>query len=343
MGEELADLYLSFAPAEKWREHKGVDAEHRARRLLILERDDYTCAYCGFKSNKYQIMHHIDDNPKNNNESNLQTVCQMCNLILHAGQGCVVQGVVDIYKQADYSQSEIIKITREMRDKGASDSEIKTYLGLKTKVPFKEDVEYLRQMFGFITSRKTKHPDMYSNWIAYRTGEQWKEIIYPSQITNDYWVHAKRKRGKYPKPTKNCGKWLVFLNIADLDEVWEKIALAVEKGRLGNSAKAATAKPNPNAANPDTKVICVYTYDSEDKTDVARIAYRLYELDGVKMRSISYKKDTETREGKYAVKGDKKIARYSITHAWFENKTEEEFIAYFKTNTAEIKPLSHYL
>jgi len=127
-----------------------------ARRKVILERDEYTCAYCGYKSEKYQIVHHIDDNADNNDEDNLQTVCPMCNLILHAGMGCVVLRVVDLYEQSNYPQEDIIRITREMRNSGASDSEIIEHLGLKNKMQFRTDRDYLRYLFGFITSRFQK-------------------------------------------------------------------------------------------------------------------------------------------------------------------------------------------
>jgi len=52
---------------------------------------------------------------------------------------------------------------------------------------------------------------------------------------------------------------LIFVPLSLLDAVWEKIRRATEEENLGGSAKAATARQNPNATNPDTKVICVYT------------------------------------------------------------------------------------
>ena len=107
--------------------------------------DDFTCAYCGYRSRKYQIVDHIDGNPENNNDSNLQIVCQMCNLIKHSGQGCVVQGIVDLYRKSNFSQVEIIQVTRKMRSEGKTDKEIIEFLSLKEKVPFKMDKKYLNE------------------------------------------------------------------------------------------------------------------------------------------------------------------------------------------------------
>lgn len=158
MEMKLKKLYPSFADPETWRtnikENIGKE-EWKKLRLRILKRDKYTCHYCGFKSEKWQIVHHIDGNPNNNNENNLETICPMCNLIHHAGQGCVVQGIVDLYKGSKYSQNEIIQITRKLRAERKSDKEIIKILGLKNKVPFRMDKKYLKNLFGFVTSRKS--------------------------------------------------------------------------------------------------------------------------------------------------------------------------------------------
>jgi len=155
----MKTLYPSFADPENWRDEDSRNhnkPEWRKKRLIILERDNFTCQYCGFKSEKWQIVHHIDGNPNNNDNDNLETICPMCNLINHAGQGCVVQDIVDLYKKSKYSQNEIIQISRRMRAEGRKDNEIIEFLGLNGKVPFKMDKNYLKKLFGFVTSRKTE-------------------------------------------------------------------------------------------------------------------------------------------------------------------------------------------
>ena len=44
----------------------------------ILERDDYTCRCCGFRAEKFQEIHFLDDNHKNTDEKNLVTTCIFC-------------------------------------------------------------------------------------------------------------------------------------------------------------------------------------------------------------------------------------------------------------------------
>ena len=171
----MKQLVLSFAPPEKWRnprQTKKLEGEKwQEFRNKILNRDNYICAYCGYKSQKYQIVYHIDGNPENNSDSNMQVICQMCNLIKHAGQGCEVQAVVDLYKKSKYNQNTIIKITRKMRDEGSKDVEIIKVLELKEKVPFKMDLRYLEKLLGFVSSRQPIEKDTYYHWFSYHNQE----------------------------------------------------------------------------------------------------------------------------------------------------------------------------
>lgn len=153
----MKKLYPSYANPETWRGVVGEKISHdewKALRSRILKRDNFVCQYCGFKADKWQIVHHIDGNPNNNDENNLETICPMCNLIHHAGQGCVVQGIVDLYRKSRFSQNEVIQITRRMRSEGKPDEEIINFLHLEDQVPFMMNKHYLKALVGFITSRK---------------------------------------------------------------------------------------------------------------------------------------------------------------------------------------------
>ncbi|MGD0071944.1 MAG: putative phosphothreonine lyase domain-containing protein [Candidatus Bathyarchaeia archaeon] len=83
---------------------------------------------------------------------------------------------------------------------------------------------------------------------------------------------------------------------------------ATDAGKLGDSSKVATAKPNSNATNPDTKVMCVYTYDWNDENDVRRVREELRKL-GI-TNKLPYKADEDTLAGKYRIMGNKKISKY---------------------------------
>jgi hypothetical protein len=82
----------------------------------------------------------------------------------------------------------------------------------------------------------------------------------PSQVKDDFWVSAFLRKGPvYPKPTERSGKYLLFVDVDRIDQVWAKIKKATEDGLFGDSSKCATMRRNPHAADTRVKVICVYT------------------------------------------------------------------------------------
>lgn len=128
----------------------------------------------------------------------------------------------------------------------------------------------------------------------------------PSTETRLPWIHAQRLVDSYPEGTERCGKWLVFVPRSQVDEVWTKIEQATVRGELGGDAKVSTARPNPNASKRDTHVICVHTYDIADLDDVRRVREGLRAL-GI-VSKTPYKTDQATYDGKYAVKGDRRVS-----------------------------------
>lgn len=133
-------------------------------------------------------------------------------------------------------------------------------------------------------------------------------VVFENVGRNDYWVYAQRKMGGYPAHTSRGGKWLVFVNSHNLDKIWTKIRIAVEEGKLGGMAKAATAKPNSHARNSNRKVICVYTYDWKDRRDVKRIREELRNI-GI-ICKIAYKADEDTEQGRYRANTREKLSKY---------------------------------
>ena len=131
----------------------------------------------------------------------------------------------------------------------------------------------------------------------------------PSKDTDNYWISCTHEeiRRKSP-PTKRCGKWLLFIPLSEIDAAWTKVESDIKLGNLSFSAKVSTAKRNPNAVDPDTKVICVYTPDSFDVQDVMRVRSRLRALGFT--RKIPYKTDIATHQGRYQVNGNQRISSY---------------------------------
>lgn len=89
------------------------------------------------------------------------------------------------------------------------------------------------------------------------------------------------------------GKWLIYRDGAEIDEVWKTIAESTFRGELGNSAKVSTAMPKQKR-----HVICVYTKNYLDLEDVKRARGKLREL-GFSER-LCYKPDIYTYLGIYS-------------------------------------------
>jgi hypothetical protein len=131
----------------------------------------------------------------------------------------------------------------------------------------------------------------------------------PSQETRDYWIWAHAARPESDSSdVKKMGKWLVFVPVACMDAAWARIKEAVEQGRLGRTAKVATAKQSPLERNPAERVICVYTDDWTDEYEVRRVHAELYDLGFA--QPMSYKTDEATRAGIYQQTGHRHVGVY---------------------------------
>lgn len=130
----------------------------------------------------------------------------------------------------------------------------------------------------------------------------------PSEVTDRFWLFAYSRQTDYPAMTDRSGKWLLFVPVGEVDQVWAIVRSAVEDGRLGALAKVATARPSPLAMDQGVKVICVYTYDWTDEPDVMRVREELRRL-GFNQK-LSYKADQDTISGRYAHTGHRRLSKY---------------------------------
>ena len=123
-----------------------------------------------------------------------------------------------------------------------------------------------------------------------------KDRRFPSEAMDTGWIDVYRKYGDYPddNPTRD-GKWLIWLSPANIDRYWKLIRAAVELGKLGNRAKVSTA--GSLSEKRPGHVICVYTYDFEDREDVMRIREVLRKI-GIKQK-IRYKSNEDTLKLQY--------------------------------------------
>lgn len=68
-----------------------------AKRDSILKRDNYTCKYCNWRSERHQEIHHLNHNHKDYKDSNLETVCPLCHQIFHLSSASITEGAEIIW------------------------------------------------------------------------------------------------------------------------------------------------------------------------------------------------------------------------------------------------------
>jgi intracellular multiplication protein IcmJ len=71
-----------------------ADAELRQK---LFERDDFTCRCCGFKSAKYQDIHHINGVRSDLRPENLATICIFCQQCFHLDRVSVMRSGVLVW------------------------------------------------------------------------------------------------------------------------------------------------------------------------------------------------------------------------------------------------------
>lgn len=72
-------IELSAIP-DAWRlfSARKSDPEFQKFARQVLERDQYTCQFCGFQASQYQEVVNLDKNYRNNKITNLVTACCFC-------------------------------------------------------------------------------------------------------------------------------------------------------------------------------------------------------------------------------------------------------------------------
>jgi hypothetical protein len=86
------------------------------------------------------------------------------------------------------------------------------------------------------------------------------------------------------------GKWMLFPEPGEVDEVWGVVAQYTARNELGTGAKVATKdESHPERA----RLICVYTRDFGDRDDIARVLVRMRELSLVRAGKAIYYKSGE--------------------------------------------------
>lgn len=91
------DLIMSASRAS-WTVSPSHGSQHGGSSRLaklrekILQRDNNTCQGCGWRAEKWQEIHHRDQDHRNLREANLETLCPLCHQVFHLPQAGATSG-----------------------------------------------------------------------------------------------------------------------------------------------------------------------------------------------------------------------------------------------------------
>lgn len=139
------------------------------------------------------------------------------------------------------------------------------------------------------------------------------------------WIYCYTRYDYY---SKKGGKWLFFVDRLEVDATWDVVKDLLRLGKLGIVAKVSTAKPSAFETGNGKHVICVYTDDVDDASDIARVAYNL--LSGLPdVETIQYKSDRVTKLGIYEWNYPGPACKYTVTRKDIAWKSLDQFIDHF--------------
>lgn len=97
--------------SEWWKREKRDPDEWRNVRAQVLERDNYSCVYCGVRARKFMQVNHVGAEDSHD-VSNLETVCKPCHQVLHMGINSSEGNVSVITTHVE--QADIVRLTRRL-------------------------------------------------------------------------------------------------------------------------------------------------------------------------------------------------------------------------------------
>jgi len=86
--KQISDFILT-ANRSSWsidHRHGAADTPYKKIKEIyekVLSRDNFSCYLCGFKSSRFQEVHHLNHNHSDCNLNNLKTVCPLCHQVFH--------------------------------------------------------------------------------------------------------------------------------------------------------------------------------------------------------------------------------------------------------------------
>lgn len=156
-----------------------------------------------------------------------------------------------------------------------------------------------------------------------------------------HWVHAINPDRAREIDPMLVGKWLTYLSCKHVGYCWPLVRDATEAGALGIAAKISTdwgkshdlaGMISEGLGSWRDHVICIYTADWRDRSDVARVGTRLAKIDAVRTQTLRYKPDAFTYGGTWYGNAPGDVAIYSMKKSYETLEEHTEALAALKRN-----------
>lgn len=98
-----ASWAVSSQHGTEWEKHKILTP---AFKKSVFERDGYICQGCSWRSERFQEIHHKNDNHSDHRLENLETLCPLCHQVFHLPLAATTSGGIVIWLP-EISQAEL--------------------------------------------------------------------------------------------------------------------------------------------------------------------------------------------------------------------------------------------
>lgn len=143
-----------------------ADAQYRASRKPALERDNYTCIHCGFRSKETNQVHHKDDNHGNNHPDNLGCNCQLCHPYHHIGEAA--RSATPGPREEGHLGPKAAQLFRVPNAEAIPASDMNHLLrALALALNSEEEAETAKQIFALFSNEQTRQ-DMVTHYASFQ-------------------------------------------------------------------------------------------------------------------------------------------------------------------------------
>ena len=124
-------------------------AEFDALVSSIGERDGFRCAFCGFTSERFQEVHHVDGDHDNASLHNLLTSCNVCHQVHHLGASAINGGgflamLPEITQTEVNHLARLVFVARTLNEPAVGERLASLYAVLQQR-----GTDTLRRVYGF--------------------------------------------------------------------------------------------------------------------------------------------------------------------------------------------------